>query len=1356
MNKVAVLALSTIILASCTQKKVEVVNPSQPEEVISYNAGVGIFTGSGDFGEVKKTDSKVLTLKITNTGDAPLQGPPSIDNANFAIIYQNGCATVAPNKACTVKVSFDAKGKATGESYEANFNLDSAFIALAASIPADITPPAQESIDFLSGSAVITSQDFGETAQNKNILKTISIKNKGSLPISSTAALSGSTAFSISYDACSGKSIAKNSSCIMKVNFASGALSGEIIGSLIYNGKSLSLVGNVSAPAEVVSGPPLTPGAPYFQVVALVNNVEQTEIVGGALSGSESKQIIINFKNLGNSPAPVASAALDNTNASIAYNQCSNKILAPNSSCQVRVIISASGKSANSYASVLSFGDKALPVSYSVGAAQAVITYEPIYSGYGACSINTPCAGAGVKTRSITACQKLSDGNPVSGGQLSDCAPFNIPPSLEATCLSPAGNISSNIQGGVQTLSCGEGSVTQTFVSVSCDNGYFIDGQLCSANVISYVPSYSSYGSCSASLACQGTGTQSRSITSCQKVVNGVNQAGGQITDCESFNISENLNQSCASPAGEIQNPITGGVQTLSCVAGSTTTSFVSVTCSGQYSANGEICELPALCNDSNAANYGYNTANTAPGSISGTVPNCTLTCDPAIAFASLATDGKSCNVKQIVMQGWGDAGYELYSVLGNELDVGQAGFQKTLMKDLTLGENSGMVYQNFISVGNKHYFVATEENTTKSPTSNLSEVFQIWEFNADTLVTRKITGEVPYNNFIFNQGYSAQIGTKFYFYCQNISLKTCVYDTALEPSATNPKIASPIFSQSLQNTQWSNLSVHNNKIMFTGSKGDAVGQAIYVYDPALPDSAANPSMKYDIRAANTSGSVFRSVSSANRAYFFDSNGTSSQLIRIDFSNYAATVISSAMPAAINRGTISSLYIGPDDKLYFSASATGTGYELYVYNPALAVSATNPVILGDFGLNTASPITTIGTKMYFKANLRTQEYNTSAAVSGTNPRVVEEASNFPNLSTAATTSYFAFNNKLYYSADVNSLSTSYQVELLEYDPAVPRSVNNPKVLKNNLVSSAYDFKVLDGKLFFKASDLYAYYEDENWNYDPSCSWEDEEHDLCTSEQYYQAQTPAIGLYMLNGSSVVKIANMEYFEDGFFDGSNGELIGFAGDFILASGSPTLNFASISPAYGYMYSNMNNMVLRNSSSDKYDTAVLPGLPTGSGNKYYVEFESEANGFIYFGANISATMPNLQPGMYDFPLMDVSKLNDVAEAGVILGLTPSAQSLSYNGGVGTSVPNMGHGNQTISVGIAYDGNNNKIWVSRDGVWLEGNPLTNAGGQSVAPIINAQIFFGVASYGGNSTATFRKKSIGEYKVSPIGFNLK
>jgi hypothetical protein len=97
-----------------------------------------------------------------------------------------------------------------------------------------------------------------------------------------------------------------------------------------------------------------------------------------------------------------------------------------------------------------------------------------------------------------------------------------------------------------------------------------------SSAVILFVPTYSSFGPCNA-LACSGAsgGIQNRTITGCQKQSDGVNVTGARLSDCNSFNIAANTTTVCGAPAGNITNLVTGGIQSLSCLASDTVTSFV-------------------------------------------------------------------------------------------------------------------------------------------------------------------------------------------------------------------------------------------------------------------------------------------------------------------------------------------------------------------------------------------------------------------------------------------------------------------------------------------------------------------------------------------------------------------------------------------------------------------------------------------------------------------------------------------------------------------------------------------------------------------------------------------------------------
>lgn len=372
MKKI-ILGLATLfLLTSCSQDKA---SEKLKDQVIEIRAGVGIVTGSGDFGELGPKDSKVLTFKITNSGDAPLVGPPSIDNSDFQIIYQqSSCSSIAPKKYCSLKVAFDAKGKTPGQSYSANLNLDSAFVALTGSVqaPAPIAqaPEGEELLPipkYMSGSAEISSLDFGAITAKQSVLKSFTIKNMGALTTNSAVSLSNSN-FSISYDTCSNKPLAPGKSCSLKVSLSGAGKSGDVASSLIYEGVSLSLIGNVTAPSTP-SGEGSS-GA-MANVVFLYEGeqlVSPPSINAGNLVGNDAKQLIVYAKNIGNLSTVSQTASLDNPNFSLLYNQCQNKILAPNGSCQMRIIFSASGKAENIYASTLSFGDKSIALSAQVGA----------------------------------------------------------------------------------------------------------------------------------------------------------------------------------------------------------------------------------------------------------------------------------------------------------------------------------------------------------------------------------------------------------------------------------------------------------------------------------------------------------------------------------------------------------------------------------------------------------------------------------------------------------------------------------------------------------------------------------------------------------------------------------------------------------------------------------------------------------------------------------------------------------------------------------------------------------------------------------------------------------------------------
>lgn len=347
-----ILAIAMVLtVTACTQKSDNKTENSN-EQVVVLEAKSGIITGAADFGifEVGATSTKLISFILKNDGTEPLTGPASLDNSTqgFSISYSNCPASLAKTRSCSIKVVFDPRSLSAGAK-SANLMFDSVFVNLTATINAPVAVP---SVDFLVSSVVVNSLNFGQITDKQSILKSITIKNTGTGPITDTVVVP--VGYTLSYDACSGKAIAKNSSCAIKVTLSGAGKSGIISGNLSYGGVSMGLTGEVLAAAT-------------FSNVVLMNG---SSIISsydfGSLSGTANSQLILNIKNTGTGSAALASASLTGTDFSIVYNQCTNISLAPNASCQVRVLFSAAGKAVSSYSSTLSFGNKSLALAAAV------------------------------------------------------------------------------------------------------------------------------------------------------------------------------------------------------------------------------------------------------------------------------------------------------------------------------------------------------------------------------------------------------------------------------------------------------------------------------------------------------------------------------------------------------------------------------------------------------------------------------------------------------------------------------------------------------------------------------------------------------------------------------------------------------------------------------------------------------------------------------------------------------------------------------------------------------------------------------------------------------------------------------
>lgn len=347
------------LMAACSPSGKQASESEKPDLILESQGS--IITGAANFGtfEALENASKVLTFKIINEGPHAITGAPSIDNAKFSLTYSNCPSTLAAGKNCNIKVAFSSKGLQPGE-HTGNLNYDSVFVALSATINQAPVSETSSAV-FNQTSGEISSVDFGQISEKQNVLKTFTIKNNGTSPITSNLVINGG--YTLSYDACSNKTLNKNGTCTFKVSFSGAGKSGVIAGNLTYDGKSLPLTGEVVTSASGGNSS-MSPNVVFLNQNNLTSNFDF-----GIMSGTDSKQAIFNVKNTGTLATPVSTAALASSdNFSIIYNQCANTSLAINASCQVRVLFAASGKAESVYTTSLNFGTFSLPIKATVSA----------------------------------------------------------------------------------------------------------------------------------------------------------------------------------------------------------------------------------------------------------------------------------------------------------------------------------------------------------------------------------------------------------------------------------------------------------------------------------------------------------------------------------------------------------------------------------------------------------------------------------------------------------------------------------------------------------------------------------------------------------------------------------------------------------------------------------------------------------------------------------------------------------------------------------------------------------------------------------------------------------------------------
>ncbi len=272
-------------------------------------------------------------------------------------------------------------------------------------------------------------------------------------------------------------------------------------------------------------------------------------------------------------------------------------------------------------------------------------------------------------------------------------------------------------------------------------------------------------------------------------------------------------------------------------------------------------------------------------------------------------------------------------------------------------------------------------------------------------------------------------------------------------------------------------------------------GYELWVYDPSKDEaSGVNPKMLADLNSGTGNGYPAGYAVIDGKIYFGANHATSGRELWVyDPSQEPSVSNPEVVTDLINPGAADSFpssLTAADNKLYFSAVGVGTGSELWEYDPAQPLaSGTNPLLLEiEAGASSANPawITEVSGKLYFRANKAGSGnelwmYDPSLGLTVSNPSIVDD---IYAGSTGSFPQYLeALDNKLYFQA----LDVANGREFWEYDPAQATiSGTNPRLVSNIRVGSSSstpeDLAVYNNKLYFAANDGAS--GAELWIYDP--------------------------------------------------------------------------------------------------------------------------------------------------------------------------------------------------------------------------------------------------------------------------------
>ena len=471
-----------------------------------------------------------------------------------------------PNQSCTVAVALQAM---TNGSYQSSLVASDGTLAATAALTgtADGFQPALT----WTGGGDMTITGASPSPAVVYTLNNVGGGPTGTLQPVNTNATPGGGTFQIANgtDSCSGQILVQQSSCTVSVRMLS-TLNGTFSNSMLATDGTVQGSATLSGSASGL--------APVFGWTGTASTLN---ITGGVSPGPASTLTLTNSGTGTSTAVALTIGGTQKADFQIASgtDTCTGQTLAPAQSCTVG--IQPVAVTNLSYSATLTAAEQSVTGIETLQGAATGFSPKLVWASTSPPAATLVAAGAAVPQSLTLTNQGSYISNPIALA-IAGTSPASFTVSSDtctgatlaigASCTVSFGLVDSgHVNGGFGATLTG-GAANDPVTLTGTISGY------------SYALTYGSYGACSATSACQGIGSETRSVSGCTSSPGGAIVAASY---CSSLS-DPSPSIACNSPAGAASCGVANGTGSQSCAAGATSGTCLATACASGFHASSD------------------------------------------------------------------------------------------------------------------------------------------------------------------------------------------------------------------------------------------------------------------------------------------------------------------------------------------------------------------------------------------------------------------------------------------------------------------------------------------------------------------------------------------------------------------------------------------------------------------------------------------------------------------------------------------------------------------------------------------------------------------------------------------------